>query len=207
MKRGGNEVTYGYARVSAADQNLERQTEQLLNFGVEQKNLFCEKKSGKDFCREEYLRMRRKLKKGDVLVIKSIDRLGRDYRGVLAEWSALTKEREVDIVVLDMPLLDTREQHSLIGKFIADIVLQILSFVAENERANIRARQAEGIALAKARGVHMGRPRKEMSESFLTAAKLFSENKLTLAEALEATGLKRQTFLYHFRRAQEKSVW
>ncbi len=195
-------MTYGYARVSAADQNLERQTEQLKNFGVEPKNLFCEKKSGKDFCREEYLRMKRKLKKGDVLVIKSIDRLGRDYRGVLAEWGALTKEKEVDIVVLDMPLLDTREQHSLIGKFIADIVLQILSFVAENERANIRARQAEGIALAKARGVHMGRPKKTMPESFLNAAKLFSENKLTLTEALAATGLKRQTFLYHCRRSR-----
>lgn len=195
-------MMYGYARVSAADQNLERQTEQLLRFGVERKNLFCEKKSGKDFCREEYLRLKRRLKKGDVLVVKSIDRLGRDYRGVLAEWSALTKEKEADIVVLDMPLLDTREQHSLIGKFIADIVLQILSFVSENERANIRARQAEGIALAKARGVHMGRPRKVLPESFLNAAKLYAEKRLSLPEALCATGLNRQTFLYYCKKLQ-----
>lgn len=152
--------TYAYARVSARDQNLVRQIEAFQAFDVDKKNIYSDKKSGKDFERKNYLRLLRKLKKGDLLVIKSIDRLGRNYKMITEEWRRITNEIEADILVLDMPLLDTRaKSDSLIGKFISDIVLQVLSFVAENERENIRARQAEGIALAKARGVRFGRPR------------------------------------------------
>ena len=141
--------TYAYARVSARDQNLTRQIEAFLAFGIERKNIFCDKKSGKDFDRSGYLRMLSRLKAGDLVIIKSIDRLGRNYAMITEEWRRITKKLQADILVLDMPLLDTRgKADNLIGKFISDIVLQVLSFVAENERENIRTRQAEGIAAA-----------------------------------------------------------
>lgn len=170
--------TYAYARVSARDQNLVRQIEAFQTFGVDKKNIYSDKKSGKDFERKNYLRLLRKLKKGDLLVIKSIDRLGRNYKMITEEWRRITNEIEADILVLDMPLLDTRaKSDSLIGKFISDIVLQVLSFVAENERENIRARQAEGIALAKARGVRFGRPDSVYSQQFIDIVALYFQKK------------------------------
>ncbi len=145
-------MQYGYARVSASDQNLGRQIEEFLKFGIEKNKIFCDKKSGKNFDRKEYTRLIRRLRAGDLLVVKSIDRLGRNYDMIIAEWKKITSKIGADILVLDMPLLDTRDKaDNLIGKFISDIVLQLLSFVAENERINIRTRQAEGIALAKHR--------------------------------------------------------
>ena len=151
-------MTYAYARVSAKDQNLERQLAAFCEFGIAQDCVFAEKESGKDFEREEYKRLLKRLKEGDLLVIQSIDRLGRSYGRIIEEWHRITKEIGADILVLDMPLLDTRvRSDSLVGRFIADVVLQVLSFVAENEREKIRARQAEGIRLAKERGVRFGR--------------------------------------------------
>ena len=149
---------YGYIRVSTREQNEDRQILALKDLSIPEKNLFIDKQSGKDFERPQYRKMVRKLKKDDLLYIKSIDRLGRNYSEILEQWRILTKEKGIDIVVLDMPLLDTRRGKDLMGTFLSDIVLQVLSFVAENERSNIRQRQAEGIAAAKARGVRFGRP-------------------------------------------------
>lgn len=149
---------YGYIRVSTREQNEDRQLLALKELAIPEKNLFVDKQSGKDFERPQYRKMVRKLKKDDLLYIKSIDRLGRNYSEILDQWRILTKDKGVDIVVMDMPLLDTRRGKDLMGTFLSDIVLQVLSFVAENERMNIRQRQAEGIAAAKARGVRFGRP-------------------------------------------------
>ena len=149
-------TTYGYIRVSSREQNEDRQLIALQELKVKEKNIFMDKQSGKDFKRPQYRRLMRKLKKDDPLYIKSIDRLGRNYAEILEQWRILTKEKGIDIVVLDMPLLDTRRGKDLMGTFLSDIVLQVLSFVAENERINIRQRQAEGIAAAKARGVRFG---------------------------------------------------
>ena len=148
---------YGYIRVSTREQNEDRQILALKELSIPEKNLFIDKQSGKDFERPQYKKMVRKLKKDDLLYIKSIDRLGRNYSEILEQWRILTKEKGIDIVVLDMPLLDTRRGKDLMGTFLSDIVLQVLSFVAENERTNIRQRQAEGIAAAKAKGVRFGR--------------------------------------------------
>ena len=150
--------TYGYIRVSTKEQNEDRQVIALEEAGIDKQNVFMDKQSGKDFQRPQYKKLLRKLRKDDLLYIKSIDRLGRNYSEILEQWRLLTKEKGVDIVVLDMPMLDTRRGKDLMGTFIADLVLQILSFVAENERVNIRQRQAEGIAAAMARGVQFGRP-------------------------------------------------
>ena len=157
---------YGYIRVSTREQNEDRQILALKELSIPEKNLFIDKQSGKDFERPQYRKMVRKLKKDDLLYIKSIDRLGRNYSEILEQWRILTKEKGIDIVVLDMPLLDTRRGKDLMGTFLSDIVLQVLSFVAENERTNIRQRQAEGIAVAKARGVRFGRPPKPLPENF-----------------------------------------
>ena len=190
---------YGYARVSSSDQNLGRQIKELTNFGIPEKKIFCEKKSGKDFERSEYMRLIKKLRSGDLLVIKSIDRLGRNYEAIISEWSNITHRIGANIVVLDMPLLDTREKAgTLVGKFIADIVLQVLSFVAENERANIRARQAEGIALAKQSGTRFGRPKKAFSPDFIKVAEDYNRKRISLPEALEILNMKQSTFFYHF---------
>lgn len=152
---------YGYARVSSTDQNEDRQLIALHQAGVDDKFIYIDKQSGKDFNRPQYQKLLRKLKAGDLLYIKSIDRLGRNYEEIQVQWRILTKEKGVDICVIDMPLLDTRRGKDLVGTFLSDIVLQVLSFVAENERNNIRQRQAEGIAAARAREVHLGRPVKE----------------------------------------------
>ena len=157
---------YGYIRVSTKEQNEDRQMIALREVGVPEKNIFMDKQSGKDFNRPQYRKLLRKLKKDDLLYIKSIDRLGRNYEEILQQWRYITKDKGIDIVVLDMPLLDTRRGKDLMGTFLSDIVLQVLSFVAENERTNIRQRQAEGIAAAKARGVRFGRPEKEIPDDF-----------------------------------------
>ena len=155
-------------RVSAKDQNEDRQIIAMREVGVSEKNIYMDKQSGKDFKRKQYKRLVRKMKKDDLLYIKSIDRLGRNYEEIIKQWRYLTKEKRIDIIVLDMPLLDTRRGKDLMGTFLSDIVLQVLSFVAENERSNIRQRQAEGIAAAKARGVKFGRPPKPLPENFHT---------------------------------------
>ena len=149
---------YGYIRVSSKDQKEDRQQIALKEVGVERQNIYVDKQSGKDFNRPQYKKILRKLKKDDLLYIKSIDRLGRNYEEILQQWRILTKEKGVDIVVLDMPLLDTRRGKDLMGTFLSDIVLQVLSFVAENERTNIKQRQAEGISATKAQGIKFGRP-------------------------------------------------
>lgn len=158
--------SYAYVRVSTKEQNEDRQLIAMRALAVPERNIFSDKQSGKDFKRPNYMRLVKKLRREDVLYIKSIDRLGRNYAEILEQWRVLTKERGVDIVVLDMPLLDTRREKNLLGSFISDLVLQVLSFVAENERMNIRARQAEGIAAAKARGVKFGAERKPVPEDF-----------------------------------------
>lgn len=160
-------MVYGYVRVSAKDQNEDRQIIAMREVGVSEKNIYMDKQSGKDFKRKQYKRLVRKMKKDDLLYIKSIDRLGRNYEEIIKQWRYLTKEKRIDIIVLDMPLLDTRRGKDLMGTFLSDIVLQVLSFVAENERSNIRQRQAEGIAAAKARGVKFRRPPKPLPENFI----------------------------------------
>lgn len=150
-------MEYGYVRVSTISQNIDRQMDEMYRLGLNNKQIYIDKQSGKDFNREKYQKLKRKLKKNDLLIVKSIDPLGRDYKMIIEEWHHITKVIEADILVIDMPLVDTRNDASnLVGKLISDIVLQILSFVAETERENIRQRQAEGIRLAKERGVHMG---------------------------------------------------
>ncbi len=185
---------YGYIRVSSKDQNEARQLIALNEVGVERKNIYLDKKSGKDFDRPQYKKLLRKLKKGDLLYIKSIDRLGRNYEEILQQWRLLTKEKGVDIVVLDMPLLDTRRGKDLMGTFLSDIVLQVLSFVAENERSNIKQRQAEGIAAAKAKGVKFGRPPLPLPDNFYDVHKAWRSKKLTLKEAAEACNMPVGTF-------------
>ena len=166
-------VKYGYVRVSTKDQNENRQLEAIKQLEISKKNIYVEKISGKDFNRPIYQKLVKKLRPNDLLYIKSIDRLGRNYEEILEQWRILTKEKKVDIVVLDMPLLDTRRGKDLIGTFLSDIVLQVLSFVAENERSNIKQRQAEGIAVAKAKGVRFGRPPKPLPSNFY---KIYQKN-------------------------------
>lgn len=185
---------YGYIRVSSADQNEDRQLVALRSCKVPECNLFVDKQSGKDFERPEYRRMLRRLKRDDLLYVKSIDRLGRNYGEILEQWRLLTKEKGVDIVVLDMPLLDTRSGKDLMGTFIADLVLQILSFVAQNERENIRRRQAEGIAAAKARGVPLGRPALPLPENFEEVVSSWRNKEIDFASALQQTGMRPATF-------------
>lgn len=185
---------YGYIRVSSADQNEDRQLVALRSCKVPECNLFVDKQSGKDFERPEYRRMLRRLKRDDLLYVKSIDRLGRNYGEILEQWRLLTKEKGVDIVVLDMPLLDTRSGKDLMGTFIADLELQILSFVAQNERENIRQRQAEGIAAAKARGVPFGRPALPLPENFEQVVSSWRNKEIDFASALQQTGMRPATF-------------
>ena len=188
-------TVYGYARVSSRDQNLARQLDALESFGVAPPRVFADKASGKDFCRPSYRRLMRRMRPGDTLVIKSIDRLGRSYEDVIEEWRRLTKERRVHVVVLDMPLLDTRaDRGGLTGEFIADLVLQLLSYVAQLERDNIRQRQAEGIAAAQARGVRFGRPRIERPREFAEAFGLFERGELSCLHAARLCGVSRATF-------------
>ena len=185
---------YGYIRVSTREQNEDRQILALKELSIPEKNLFIDKQSGKDFERPQYRKMVRKLKKDDLLYIKSIDRLGRNYAEILEQWRMLTKDKGIDIVVLDMPLLDTRRGKDLMGTFLSDIVLQVLSFVAENERTNIRQRQAEGIAAAKARGVKFGRPPIPLPDNFYAVHKAWRMKKLTLKQAATACNMPVGTF-------------
>ena len=185
---------YGYIRVSSRDQNEDRQLIALHGRGVKDDCIYIDKKSGKDFNRPQYKKLMKKLKPGDLLMIQSIDRLGRNYEEVQNQWRVLTKEKEVDICVIDMPLLDTRQGKDLMGTFIADLVLQILSFVAQNEREFIRKRQAEGIAAAKARGVRFGRPPVPLSEEFHVAHAAWRAKKLTLRQAAATCHMKPGTF-------------
>ena len=187
---------YGYIRVSSKDQNEDRQVIAMREFGIAEKNLVIDKQSGKDFARPGYRRLLRKLKPNDTLVIKSIDRLGRNYDEVLEQWRLLTKEKQVDIVVLDMPLLDTRRGKDLMGTFLSDIVLQILSFVAENERTTIHQRQAEGIASARARGVRFGRPPKPLPDNFREMCRRWQAGEMTCTAAAKSCGMALTTFRY-----------
>ena len=187
---------YVYIRVNTREQNEDRQILALKELSIPEKNMFIDKQSGKDFERPQYRKMVRKLKKDDLLYIKSIDRLGRNYSEILEQWRILTKEKGIDIVVLDMPLLDTRRGKDLMGTFLSDIVLQVLSFVAENERTNIRQRQAEGIAVAKAKGVRFGRPPKPLPKDFHKIYKKWKDGKISGVVAANACNMPISTFLY-----------
>ena len=187
---------YGYVRVSTREQNEDRQMIALREMGVQPSNIFLDKQSGKDFERPNYKKLLRELKKDDLLYVKSIDRLGRNYEEIQNQWRLLTKEKGVDICVIDMPLLDTRRGKDLVGTFLSDIVLQILSFVAENERTNIRQRQAEGIAAAKAKGVKFGRVPKPLPDGFHNAYQRWKRGEITGSEAARECGLPRSTFIY-----------
>lgn len=187
---------YGYIRVSSRDQNEDRQLIVLKEVGVSEKNIYLDKQSGKDFNRPQYKKLLRKLKKDDLLYVKSIDRLGRNYEEILQQWRVLTKEKGIDIVVLDMPLLDTRCGKDLMGTFLSDIVLQVLSFVAENERTNIKQRQAEGIAAAKAKGVRFGRPPRPLPENFHSAYQRWKQGEITGTAAAKECGMPLASFRY-----------
>ena len=187
-------MNFGYIRVSTREQNDDRQRIALTEWGIEPRRIYTDKQSGKDFNRTQYQRMLRKLHDGDALVVKSIDRLGRNYDEILEQWRIITKEKRADVVVLDMPLLDTRTYRDLTGTLIADIVLQLLSYVAQTEREFLRQRQAEGIAAAKARGVRFGRPRIPVSEAFEPVYLLWSAGQLTLTAAAKKLGVCHQTF-------------
>lgn len=187
---------YGYVRVSTRDQNEDRQLVTLSELQVPKKNIFIDKQSGKDFDRPRYKKLLRKMKKDDLLYIKSMDRLGRNYNEIQEQWRILTKDKGVDIVVLDMPLLDTRRGKDLMGTFLSDIVLQVLSFVAENERMNIRQRQAEGIAAAKAKGVRFGRVPKPLPENFHAVYQRWKHGEITGTAAAKECGMPLSTFCY-----------
>lgn len=194
--------SYGYIRVSSTDQNEERQMVAMRNAEVSERHIYRDKQSGKDFERPEYKKLIRKLVPGDILYILSIDRLGRNYEEIQNQWRILTREKGVDIVVLDMPLLDTRRGKDLVGTFLSDIVLQVLSFVAQNERENIRSRQAQGIAAARDRGVHLGRPEKAVPENFAQIVRDWESRKITRTEALQKSGLTQATFYRRLRDLQ-----
>ena len=187
---------YGYARVSSRDQNEDRQLIALLEMGVTMENIYVDKQSGKDFNRPQYKRLMRKLKENDLIYIKSIDRLGRNYTEILEQWRVITKEKKADIVVLDMPLLDTRRAKDLLGTFIADLVLALLSYVSENERRNIKIRQAEGIAAAKARGIHFGRKPNPLPENFYDVYRKWKKKEITLKQAGRECNMPASTFFY-----------
>ena len=188
-------MIYAYIRVSTKHQNIDRQFEEIKALGIDDKYIYIDKESGKDFDRTKYQKLIKKLKKDDLLIIKSIDRLGRNYRMILEEWARITKTIGADIKVLDMPLLDTRiEGENLVGKFISDIVLQVLSFVAENERINIKQRQAEGIRIAKEKGVKFGRPKSTLPPNTNDILDKYINKELTNLEAAKLIGVSRGTF-------------
>ena len=193
-------MNYGYARVSSTDQNLDRQLDELRNNGV--KKIYTDKQSGKNFNRPQYTKLVNRLKENDILYVKSIDRLGRDYTEIQEQWRYITKEKKADIVVLDMPLLDTRKGKDLLGTFISDMVLQVLSFVAENERINIKQRQAEGIAAAKARGVKFGRPEKPLPENFAETWSYYKSTGMNMKQAAELCGIPISTLRNKLKRGR-----
>lgn len=188
-------MTYGYVRVSSRDQNEERQIIAMHDFGIDDKLIYLDKQSGKDFKRPQYRKLLRKLKNGDTLVIKSIDRLGRNYDEILVQWRTITKQKKAAIVVLDMPLLDTRQNRDLTGTLIADIVLQLLSYVAQTEREFIKQRQKEGIAAAKARGVQFGRTPMERPANYAQIKSLWQQDNISAREAGRQLGITHKTFL------------
>lgn len=187
-------IVYGYARVSTVNQKEDRQLDELTQHGVSLKNIYIDKQSGKNFKRSQYMKLYKKLKRDDLLVIKSIDRLGRNYDEILYEWRKITKIKCSDIVVIDMPLLDTTRNKDLLGTFIADLVLQVLSFVSENERVNILQRQSEGIAAAKKRGVKFGRPKKVLSDKYIENYKLWKDKKISAREGAERSDMSLRSF-------------
>lgn len=191
---------YGYVRVSSTDQNEDRQMLEMQRLKIKKKNIYIDKQSGKDFNRPSYQRLLGKLKKGDLLYVKSIDRLGRNYKEIQAQWRVLTKEMEVDVVVIDMPLLDTRVYKDLMGTFIADLVLQVLSFVAENERVNIRKRQEEGIKAAKLKGVMFGRPMIKVPDNFGSLVKQWERGHIRAEDVAKECDMSIATF---YRRLRE----
>ena len=197
--------TFGYARVSSRDQNEERQILALLEMGVPEQNIYVDKQSGKDFNRPQYKKLLRRVKQDDLIYIKSIDRLGRNYTEILDQWKVITKDKRVDLYVMDMPILDTRREKNLLGTFISDLVLALLSYVAENERNNIRQRQAEGIAAAKARGVHFGRHPNPLPENFYEVYQQWKMKKISVSEAARQCGMPQTTF-FERARAYEKST-
>ena len=194
---------YGYVRVSSIDQNEDRQMIAMSDNNVPKGNIYIDKQSGKDFERPQYKKLVKKLKSGDLLYILSIDRLGRNYENIQKQWRILTKDIGIDICVIDMPLLDTRNGKDLMGTFIADLVLQILSFVAQSERENIKKRQAEGIAAAKAKGVKFGRPESPVPENFNRIIKEWDKGKITTADALKLCNMSTSTF---YRRRREYNI-
>ncbi|MDD2971282.1 MAG: recombinase family protein [Lachnospiraceae bacterium] len=197
---------YGYMRVSTLEQNIERQKVELLRWGILEKNLFCDKLSGKNFNRPEYQKLKHKLREGDVLVVKSIDRLGRNYDDIQDEWKEIVKNRKADIVILDMPILDTRTNKDLIGTLISDIVLQLLSYVAQSERENIRQRQAEGIALAKAQGKHLGRFPSPIPDTFYPVYEKWQNKILTQEGASKELGITISAFRNMVRKHQKNKI-
>lgn len=193
--------TYAYVRVSSFSQNTERQVYEIKQLNVIDKNIFTDIQSGKDFNRPNYLKLKKKLKENDLLIIKSIDRLGRNYEMIIEEWTDITKNIKADIFVIDFPLLDTRkEKTNLVGKFISDIVLQVLSFVAQNERENIRQRQREGILLAKQKGIHLGRPKYIIPENFKEICNQLKNKSIDINEALVSLKMKKSTFYKYYRK-------
>lgn len=197
---------FGYMRVSTREQNEERQRLALLEMGVPKERIYMDKQSGKDFDRPQYRRLLRNLNKNSVLFVKSIDRLGRNYTDLNEQWRIITKEKEADIVVIDMPILDTRQEKNLLGTFISDIVLALLSYVAENERANIRQRQAEGIAAAKARGVKFGRPEIIVPDNFYEIYKKWRRKEISVKEAAKACNLAKSTFFDKVRELEKYDI-
>lgn len=199
-------TNYGYIRVSSYDQNEDRQVIVMQKIQIPSKNLYTDKQSGKNFDRPQYKKLLRKLKADDVLYIKSIDRLGRNYSEILEQWRYLTKIKKIDIVVLDMPLLDTRIGKDLMGTFLSDIVLQVLSFAAENERNNIRQRQAEGIAAAKAKGIRFGRPPKPLPDGFHAAYQKWKAGKITCITAAKECNMPLTTFRYRAQNYENTNI-
>ncbi len=194
---------YGYVRVSTREQNIERQLIALIEAGVGEQDIYIDKQSGKNFERPAYVEMMSLIQKGDLLIVKSIDRLGRNYREIMEQWRIITKEKEADIRVQDMPLLDTTKTKDLLGTFISDVVLQLLSFVAENERDNIRQRQAEGIAAAKARGVQFGKPMIPVPDNFPELYKQWQAGNLSIKEFANACNMGRSTMYNRIREYKE----
>ncbi|WP_074572025.1 recombinase family protein [Selenomonas ruminantium] len=194
---------YAYIRVSSIDQNEDRQLRAMQELHIPEKQIFVDKQSGKDFNRQSYKRLCRVMRKGDLLYVLSIDRLGRNYKEIQNQWRYLTTDKGIDICVIDMPLLDTRQYKDLLGTFIADIVLQILSFVAESERENIRKRQAQGISAAKAKGIRFGRPEAKLPDNFLKLVRRWKNDRSSLDEVLRTCAISRSTF---FRRLRELKI-
>lgn len=195
MSEQGTKI-YGYARTSTREQNEDRQIIALKEMGISEKNIYLDKLSGKDFNRPQYKKMLRKLDDNSVLYIKSIDRLGRSYRDLSEQWRMITKEKGADVVVIDMPILDTRREKNLLGTFISDLILALLSYVAESEYRTIHQRQAEGIAAAKARGCKFGRPPKQLPENFHEVYQKWKSKKISVSQAAKECGMPRSTFYY-----------